>query len=203
MAKKAKLDILEVNIDQLKETAQQSDDLEGAGATGETPVEMPGQASLIMRIKPWLSKPWVLLLVVLLMLTPVVAGILLWLVQQEQEKALVHSPETAVSLQETQDKDRMIQLDGFAVDQRNEQGQVRIAFCDVAIELENSESMNMLTEKTEVRRLIYTVLKRRKAGDLLSLEKRTLLKEDLKIELNQLLGENMVRQVYITKYEIN
>jgi flagellar basal body-associated protein FliL len=92
----------------------------------------------------------------------------------------------------------------MVVDQKDEKGNIRIVFCDVALELENHKTAGAIEgDRVDVRSVIYAVLKKEPAQEGLSPEGRGRLKEKLKNELNGLFGENRVKEVYFTRYELD
>ena len=202
MAKKAILDILSVSIDEGIEDTLPKDDL----LEKDEGIESIDQASgrnLLSKISDWVRKPlfWIILMSVVLL--GVIAGAF---IRGDPEKAIkgpVDPKEQSLSGSPNQAKDKMVFLEGFVVDQKDEKGNIRIAFCDIALELEKIQAADVLSDRIDVRNVVHTVLKRKKAEEGLLPEGRTRLKEELRGDLNGLLGENRVKSVYFTRYELN
>ena len=77
-------------------------------------------------------------------------------------------------------------------------------FCDVALDLEKPRTAQVIdSDRVDVRNVIYTLLKKETVKEGLSPEGRGHLKERLKNELNDLFGENLVKNIYFTRYEVN
>lgn len=204
MAKKAKLDILEVSIDQkIEETPPPSE--ESQSLEEDAPVEQPLSESRIGKLKVWVRVhlPWLVVIFVIL-IALIAAGVFLWYHSTAEVKApVVDLPKTEVAPVIPPVKNEIVPLEGFVIDQRDDKANMRLAYCDIAVELGNPELAKSLGERIDVREVIYAALKRIKAEDGFSLEKRNLLKEEIKSDLNGLLGEKAVSRVYITNYELN
>ncbi|TRZ50000.1 hypothetical protein D4S03_07485 [bacterium] len=91
----------------------------------------------------------------------------------------------------------------MVVDQKDEKGNIRIVFCDVALELVNHKTSAIDGDRIDVRSVIYAVLKKEPAQEGLSPVGRGRLKEKLKNELNGFFGANLVKDVYFTRYELD
>lgn len=97
---------------------------------------------------------------------------------------------------------KMVLFNNFVVDARDKKGDMRIAFCDIVIELENPQAAGVEGERGDVRSVIHAVLKRKQVVDGLSSEGRGIIKIELINELNRLLGEKTVKNIYITHLEV-
>jgi flagellar basal body-associated protein FliL len=98
--------------------------------------------------------------------------------------------------------EKLALFDHFVVDIRDKKGDIRIAFCDVAVELEHPRVAGPAHDQVEVRQVIHAVLKKRLNVDGMSSEVKEALKIELKNELNRLLGEKAVKNIYMTRYEV-
>jgi flagellar basal body-associated protein FliL len=202
MAKKAKLDILEVSIDN-KDDDIPSPEREPDKAEEAVPVELVNQERSITKIKAWLRIHLLRLILVSFLLIGLIVGAIIWYLWKSEKPAAVEHPRPALSEIPQTVKGGIVYLEGFAVDQKDDKGEFRIAFCDIAIELGKHELAKDLVDRVDVRNVVYTVLKSKKAEEGLLVEKRNLLKAEIKSDLNRLLGEDAVSQVYFTKYELN
>jgi flagellar basal body-associated protein FliL len=98
----------------------------------------------------------------------------------------------------------MVLFNGFIIDQKDEKGNIWIVFCDVALELDKAKmAKDIDSDRVDVRNVIYTLLQKETVKEGLSPEGRTRLKEKLKNELNNLFGDNLVKNIYFTSYEMN
>jgi flagellar basal body-associated protein FliL len=202
MAKKAKLDILEVSIDK-KDDDIPSPEREPDKAEEAVPVELLNRERSITKIKAWLRMHLLRLILVSFLLIGSIISAIIWYVWESEKPVAVEPPRPALSEIPQTVKGGIVYLEGFAVDQKDGKGEFRIAFCDIAIELGKREMDKDLGDRVDVRNVIYTVLKSKKAEEGLLVEKRNLLKAEIKGDLNRLLGEDVVSQVYFTKYELN
>jgi flagellar basal body-associated protein FliL len=212
MAKKAKLDILEIAPDESDGKTGQDDVPLEEGGDGGSKGGRPG-GNFLSRAIGWVHKPlfWIILMFVAYLGS--IAVILIDFYQSRDGNDLAVQSKQAVSeVQKPQivskapfpEEKRDVLFEDMVVDQKDEHGNIRIVFCDVALELENNKAANTIGgDHVDVRSVIYTVLKKEKAHEGLSPEGRGRLKEKLKNELNGLFGENLVKGVYFTRYELD
>lgn len=202
MAKKAKLDILEISTDEKGEGTPPDDvtlEKDGVVISGEERTD--GESS--SRIKAWLYKPlfWIILLSTLLLVS--ITGISIWFFYYDDDSKMpVMQEGQSIPGTSAPVKEKMVLFDNFVADLQDEKGNIRIVFCDIALEMEKVEVPDTLSGRVDVRNLIYTTLKRKKTEEVLSPEMRKRLKTELKTELNGLLGENLVKDVYFTRVEV-
>ena len=198
MAKKAKLDILEISVDE-DIAAAPPDQL-----TAEKEVE-PGSAgtSFSSKMRAWAGKPlfWIILSTVVLLGS--ISGIFIWYNQGKDREAVVASKgqSTAESLSPGQEKTAI--LEGFVIDQKDEKGNIRIVLCDIALELERAQVTGAISDRIDVRNVVYSVLKGKKTEEGLLPAGRDRLTTELLSEMKRLLGENTIKAVYFTRYEVN
>lgn len=203
MVKKAKLDILEIAPDEPDGETKQGEASAGEGGENGSRGEKPERDYPAKAIE-WVRKPlfWIILMSVVCLGS--VAGILIGFYQSMDGDITTVQKNQAVSEIPFPEAKRSAIFDGIVVDQKDEHGNVRIVFCDVAIELENREMASAVNgDRIDVRSVIHTVLKKEKAKEGLTPEGRGRLKEKLKNELNGLFGENLVKGVYFTSYELD
>ena len=202
MAKKAKLDILDVGIDESIQATLQ-DDVASEKDDGQGSDDKGTGGGLSSKINAWVRRPlfWITLISVILL--GAITAVFVWYHYGEDIHTPVVSKEQSLPGGGNPAKDKMVLLEGFVVDQKDEKGNIRIAFCDIALELEKIQTAGALGDRADVRNVVYAALQRKKAEEGLSLEGRNRLKAELKSELNGLLGENMIHSVYFTRYELN
>ncbi|MFH1081615.1 MAG: flagellar basal body-associated FliL family protein [Pseudomonadota bacterium] len=200
MAKKAKIDLLDVGINEENRASSQND---SAMDTGNDEARDDKKPSWIhawtSRLKAGRQK--ILLILIVTVLFVAIAGGSMWLYHVRGEKAPVstqHDAQKTVN----QTGERVALFDHFIVDVRDKKGNIRIALCDIAVELEHPRAAGAAGEQVEVRNVIYAVLKRETIVDRLLPEGRELIKIQLKNELDRLLGVKTVKNVYITRFEV-
>jgi flagellar basal body-associated protein FliL len=203
MAKKAKLDILEIAPDEPNGKTGQDEETAEKGRDDGSIGEKTGGDYLSKAIG-WVRKPlfWIILMFVAYLGSTAV--ILIDFYQSMDGDASAVQKKQAVSEAPFPEAKRGALFEDMVVDQKDEHGNIRIVFCDVALELENRETASAIGgDRVDVRSVIYTVLTKEGAQEGLSPEGRGRLKEKLKNELNGLFGENLVKGVYFTRYELD
>jgi len=202
MAKKAKLDILEITIDEKSED-KLHDDITLEEKEEESDEKRSG-LDILSKIKGWVRKPlfWIMLISVVML--GLIGGIFISLNEGMDEKGPVEQKKRAVSGIPVPAEVKMVLFEGFVIDQRDEKGNTWIVFCDVALELDKPETAKTVdSDRVDVRNVIYTLLKQETVKEGLSSEGKTRLKERLRNELNNLFGENLIKNIYFTRYEMN
>jgi len=200
VAKKAKIDLLDIQINE-PDRASSPDNMVPDGVNEDV-----RGAGKLARIWAWIGRLSAGRLKILLLLIPIflavaVAGGSIWLYLGKGTKAPV-PPQGEVRETPIPAGGKVVVLDNFVVDVRDHKGDIRIAFCDIAVELEHPRAAGAADEQVELRNVIHAVLKRRPIVEVLSPQGRELIKIELKNELNRLLGEKAVRNVYITRFEV-
>lgn len=205
MAKKAKIDLLDVGKNE-ENGASHRDGL-GESAIPDAREDQAVHAERTGRIYVWMrliktAKLKHLLILVISVLVIAIAGGSIWLFYDRERKK-----ESAIKEGESLKKaipagEKMVLFDNFVVDVRDKKGEMRIAFYDIVIELENPQAAGAEGERVDVRSVIHAVLKRKQVVDGLSPEGRGLIKIELINELDRLLGGKAVKNVYITRFEV-
>jgi flagellar basal body-associated protein FliL len=90
----------------------------------------------------------------------------------------------------------------FIVDLKDKTGKSKILLCDVVFDVNEAEKIAELENRNDIRNLIYQTATGRNAVVLRSIEERKRLKKDLLQELNKILGDGVVKNVYFTNYVI-
>lgn len=91
---------------------------------------------------------------------------------------------------------------GFIIDLKDKTGKSKILMCDVAVNVSEGGNAAELETRTDIRSLIYQAATGKNAGVLRSLEERKKLKNELLRELNKMLGDGIIKDVYFTNYVI-
>jgi flagellar basal body-associated protein FliL len=202
MAKKAKLDILEITIDEKSED-KPSDEIileekEDKGSNAKH-----ADAAILSKLKGWMRKPLFWIMLVSVVMLGLIAGIFISLNRGIEKRGPVEQKNQTVTAIPAP-AEGMVLFEGFVIDQKDEKGNIWIVFCDVALELDKPKTANDVdSDRVDVRNVIYTLLKKETVKEGLSPEGRTRLKERLKNELNSLFGDNLVKNIYFTRYEMN
>ena len=200
MGRKAKLDTLDISIDEkAEETIQEEISLEKEeDISGEERIA-EGFSS---KVRAWIHKPvfWIILTSVVLLSS--ITGILIWLNYGQDTKATVTQNGNTTSGTSKPAEGKIALFEGFVVDLKDEKGNIRIVFCDIALELEKLQFTDAVSSRIDARNLIYTIIKRKKIEELSTPEMRDRLKTELKNELDILLGEKIVKSVFFTRFEV-
>lgn len=203
MAKKAKLDILEITIEKKSED-ELHDDIPLEQRADEESDEKRIDADRLSKIKAWMQKPLLWIMLISTVVLGLMAGIFISLYEGMDLKEPLEQKKGAVSGVPAPAEGNMALLDGFVVNQKDEKGNIWIVFCDVALELDKPITAKAVdSDRGDVRNIIYNILKKVTVKEGLSSEGRSRMKEILKNELNNLFGENLVTNIYFTRYEVN
>jgi flagellar basal body-associated protein FliL len=182
MKEKVELDILELD---LPKEADSSPD----GATSLTENGEP-DATKQSRLKKTLP--------VFLFLVLCMAGVLCWIYfggDWAGEDGKKNFTEVAPG-------ERFVSLEHFAVNIKDGQGNYRVLLCDVTVELNGSGAA--VQDKTlELRKIVYRSIRNRGLEVIQKTPKiSSRLVKEMENELNGILGEGVVKQIYFTKYTL-
>lgn len=89
-------------------------------------------------------------------------------------------------------------FDNFIIGLKDNYGNYRVLICDISFEL--SKDADIPEKRVNVRRTIYKAVIRKKVGQVKPAEVREILKETIRFELNNSLGEEIVKRVYFTRF---
>ena len=90
----------------------------------------------------------------------------------------------------------------FIIDLKDTSGKSKILVCDVAIDISENQNVAQLVNNKDVRKIIYRTAKGKSAVALRSLEECKRLKNEMAKELEKMLGDGIVKNVYFTNYII-
>ncbi len=90
----------------------------------------------------------------------------------------------------------------FIIDLKDKAGKSKILLCDVVFDVSEAGIIAELENRNDIRNLIYQTATGRNAVVLKSIEERKRLKKELVQELNKMLGDGIVKNVYFTNYVI-
>lgn len=203
MAKKAKLDILEITVDKNHEDGLH-DDIISEEREDEQSTDQRECLAVFSKVTGWIRKPFFWIILVSVVVLGLIAGIFIRLNKETEEGGADKQKKQIIFEIPVLTKETMTIFKGFVIDQKDEKGQIWIVFCDVALELDKSNMVTAVdSDRIDVRNVIYALLKQEAVKDGFSPEGKHRLKERLRNELNNLLGENLVRNIYFTRYEMN
>jgi flagellar basal body-associated protein FliL len=97
---------------------------------------------------------------------------------------------------------KIVYLKDFMIDLKDSQGNNYVLMCDVAFDFGGETKRDQLENNTGVRNIVYRTAQRRSVVALRSVEERKKMKKELASELEKLLGEGTVRNVYFMNYFI-
>lgn len=198
MVKKAKLDILEAQLDEKSEDVTQDDfPLEQGQVDRQT------AGHFMEMIRSWVHAYPLRVVLLSFALFGLIVGSYVMFYYGMAVKSSATRDKSPLSENSNPEMERMAFLGGMVIDQKDERGNIRIAFCNIALDLEKPQAANTIANRIDVRDAVYSILKRKKVEDGLSTGGRDLLKLELKNDLNRLLGDNLIKNVYITSYEVN
>lgn len=90
----------------------------------------------------------------------------------------------------------------FIIDLKDKTGKSKILMCDFVFDIGEEENIAGLENREDIRSLIYQTTKGRSAIALRSIEERKKLKKELLQELNKMLGDGFIKNIYVTNYVI-
>ncbi len=95
-----------------------------------------------------------------------------------------------------------VYFNDFIIDLKDKTGKSKILMCDVVFDVSEADKIGDLENRSDIRSLIYSTATGRNAVVLRSIEERKRLKQELLQELNKMLGDGIVKNVYFTNYLI-
>jgi flagellar basal body-associated protein FliL len=90
----------------------------------------------------------------------------------------------------------------FVIDLKDKTGRSKILLCDVAFNLSEGKNIAELENSKDVRNLIYQTVRGKNSVALKTIEERKLLKKELSQELNKMIGDGIVKNIYFINYLI-
>ena len=95
-----------------------------------------------------------------------------------------------------------VYLKDFIIDLKDAQGNNYVLMCDVAFDVGRKIKSDQLENNAGLRDIIYKTAQSRSVVALRSVEERKKMKKELVSELEKILGEGSVRNVYFLNYFI-
>jgi flagellar basal body-associated protein FliL len=203
MAKKAKLDTLEIASDGSDEAVPKDNEL-SSNDGNDASTEIISKGGYLSKATGWFRRP--LLWIILILVGTLGSSAFIWIVYDQGSETEVIPTQNKKPILATRfpEGERGPLIEGMVIDQKDISGNIRVIFCDVALDFEYGESAIAINSaRVDVRSVIYSVLQKGIAEEGLSPEGRKRLKEKLKNELNALFREKLVKEVYFTRYELN
>lgn len=90
----------------------------------------------------------------------------------------------------------------FMINLKDKTSRSRILMCDVVFDLNDEKNMAQLENNRDIRNVIYQTAKGKNAVVLKSIEERKRLKKEISQELDKMLGDGIVKNVYFTNFVI-
>lgn len=190
MARKAKLDILEIHSD------KQPTDLESLQPPELEPDSQP---------QPLRTRLHKKLIVACAIVTSVCfiagGGVFFWLKAGKKNTASLSDKVRPVAATDVM-RHNVANLDNFVIDYREQGDTIRLAIFALAVELNEPVKKDAVENQVELRGDIYSLSKKRPLGSLFSPEGRATLRSEIAVELGKRLGAGVVKAVYFTKFYI-
>ena len=95
-----------------------------------------------------------------------------------------------------------VYLKDFIIDLKDAQGNSYVLMCDVAVDVGSKIKSDQLENNAGIRDVIYKTAQSRSVVALRSVEERKKMKKELVSELEKILGEGSVKNVYFLNYFI-
>lgn len=91
---------------------------------------------------------------------------------------------------------------GFLVPLQDAQGKGRVLACDLAFELYVGQAARFRQNIVAVRKTIYEAVRQKQLSSLTQTDAKNALKEEINAALGKLLGKEVIRAIYFTKFFI-
>ena len=195
MVTKAKIDLLDIDIQSIQETSPASEDnLQAPGTDKKT-----GWIGVLLRR---LKKHKLIFIIGLSLFLFAVVGASVWLyfINEGKKETIIEEKETVKT--PALAAGQAVMFDHFVVNIRDQKGEIRIVVCDVFVEMENPKVALAEDERVQIRRSIYTALQKKAIDNIFSVEVRNNIRVEIKTELERLIGEKTVKNIYITRFEV-
>jgi flagellar basal body-associated protein FliL len=124
----------------------------------------------------------------------------IWLWGGHNQTAILPPPEPG-AMEPCVAKGGRIDVDDFSIDLKDRQGRYRFLVCDLILELGRDFRLTG-DRRVDIRKTVYATAKKNGNDLLKSSEAQKIFKQEVKGQLNQLLGEDTVQEVYITKFTL-
>ena len=190
MARKAKLDILEIHAEELP-----------AAIESVQPPELePENQQQPLRMR--LHKKFIVTCVIVTSVCFIAGGgVFFWMRTGKKNIASMPDKRRPVAVTDVT-RHNVANLDNFVIDYRGQGDTVRIAIFALAVELNEPVKKEAVENQVELRGDIYMLSKKRPIDSLLSPEERGTLRNEIAAELDKRLGAGAVKAVYFTKFYI-
>jgi flagellar basal body-associated protein FliL len=187
MARKAKLDILEIHTEEQPADVEPMQPPEPEPESQQQPVRMRLHNKLIVTC-----------VIVIGVCFIAGSGVLFWM-----KTGATSRPDTQRSAAVPDaTQHNVVNLDNFFIDYRGQGDTVRIVVFALAVELSEPVQKDAVENQVELRGDIYMLSKERSIGSMLSPEERGTLRNEIAAELDKRLGAGAVKAVYFTKFYI-
>jgi flagellar basal body-associated protein FliL len=191
MARKAKLDILEIHAEDHLVDIAPSQQLEPDPA-GQQPHPLKRQ----------LHKKLIITCVIVISFCFIAVGLVFfWMRAGGNNNVSLRNKRLPAAMTDMTQRN-VANLDNFVIDYREQGGAVRIVLFALAVELNGPAKKDAIENQVELRGDIYALSKKKTIASLLTLEERGTLRNEIAAELEKRLGAGAVKAVYFTKFYI-
>ncbi len=90
----------------------------------------------------------------------------------------------------------------FMIDMKDKNGKARVLLCDLAFDVTEEKYIKELENRADVRGMIYRTARGKDPASLKSVNDRKNFKIELAKEAKSMLGQNVINNIYFTKYVI-
>lgn len=191
MVQKAKLDILE-NLPDVE--------------IPDTIIMPEAQDGSIPLKEKWALNKLLLIVVPVLIVVLVIGGALWFYLGKDNSNLsrpqIDSHPESNPAATVELAKQNFVYFKDFIIDLKDKSGKGKILLCDVVIDLSEDKVITELASNRDIRSTIYLAAKTKSPIALRSIEERKRLKKEILQEMNKMLGEGIVKNVYFTNYII-
>lgn len=189
MARKAKLDILEIRTEE-QPVHQEPPSLP----------ELEPESKQSLRVR--LHKKLIVVCVIVTSVCFIAGGVLFFWMRTGKKNAVSFADKRLSVAVTDVTRHNVANLDNFVIDYRGQGDTVRIAIFALAVELNEQVKRDAVENQVELRGAIYMLSKKRSIGSLLSSEERGALRNEIAAELEKRLGAGAVKAVYFTKFYV-
>ncbi len=99
-------------------------------------------------------------------------------------------------------RDGLVDAKDFILTLKDDKGNGRVMMCDLTFELYDGQEVRFKKNILEIRKIIYEKVRQKQVFSLLLPERKIALKEELNAELGNLLGKDVVKAIYFSKFVI-
>lgn len=166
--------------------------------TAKSFVEEPTEIKEEMNAKPRASSvpTWLWSSALAILVLALFCGTLYWRFAIKRPPA----PPPSKIVQPASSDQRLTMVNDFIVAVEDDKGHNRLMICDLTFELKAGQNHRFLQKTMEVRNIIYGILRKEMIVSLMNPGARGRLKGEIYTEVNNLIGKDVVTDIYFTKF---